>query len=1148
MQSEVEATITRQTPEEFIKEWDGVVGSERSNAQIFVNDLCEMLGLDKPKKAIQDHSENAYVFERYLKEHDAEAKASNRFIDCYRRGCFVLEAKSVQINRESQGAQIALKGAHAQAQNYARSLPASEGRPPFLIIVDVGNCIELYSEFSMTGGNYQPFPFPGKNRIRIKDLVQKDIRDLLRQIWLDPLSLDPTKISAKVTRQISIELAELAKSLEKDGHDSHAVAGFLTRCLFTLFAEDVELIPRDSFTNLLESLKDTPEDFTDLIAELWQKMNTGGKSLAIRHHLIRFNGKFFHEPTVLPLRKDQIGLLLNAARHKWDQVEPAIFGTLLERALDPTERHSLGAHYTPRSYVERLVMPTVIDPLRLEWENVQTAALQLQKDKRLKEAEAAVRTFHHRLLQVRVLDPACGSANFLYVAMEHLKRLEGEVLRQLDDLGTSFSFQTEGLTVDPHQFRGIELNPRAAAIAEMVLWIGYLQWHFKTHGKALPPEPVLRDFRNIECRDAVLAWDDRTPTLDEAGNPITRWDGVTRKIHPVTGDLVPDETARVPLWTYINPRQAEWPEADFIVGNPPFIGTARMRDSLGDGYTEALRKAWPTVPESADFVMYWWDRAAHLVRHGKTRQFGLITTNSIKQTFNRRVLEPHLNEGLNLAFAIPDHPWVENTDGAAVRIAMTVGTLSPSDGRLQIVTDERDEKQEGIEVTVKEVKGSIHADIRIGANVAAATSLMANSNLSNRGFCLFGAGFIVTEEEKLKLAHQDSPGSNSHPLIHNYRNGKDLADRPRGVYVIDAFGLTQEELRAKFPAVYQWLYERVKPERDTNKRESRRINWWIFGEPNKLIRQQLSGLQRYIATVETSKHRVFQFLDSSVAPDNKLIAIALDDPYFLGILSSSPHVRWALSAGGNLGVGNDPVYVKTKCFETFPFPPDPQPGLRDRISMLAIQIDEHRKGRQAANPNVTITGMYNILEKLKAGVPLSDKEKSLNELGLVSVLKTLHYELDAAVLDAYGWSDLVPLIGSDEDTLAETLLDRLVSLNTQRVKEEGQGQIRWLRPRFQTQGNEPEQHTMDTSVDGAPTQPATSVVKSAQKMPWPSETPAQVAAIANVLAETDVPLKESDIAERFTGRGPWKKRLPELLETLVALSRARLESGHYYAN
>jgi hypothetical protein len=391
---------------------------------------------------------------------------------------------------------------------------------------------------------------------------------------------------------------------------------------------------------------------------------------------------------------------------------------------------------------------------------------------------------------LRVLDPACGSGNFLYVTLEHMKRLEGEVLNQLAEIGhTQAMLETEGLSVDPHQFLGLEINPRAAAVAEMVLWIGYLQWHFRTRGHVMPPQPVLKDFRNIECRDAVLAYDSVEYVTDARGVPVSRWDGKTTKKHPVTGEDVPDETAQVPLERYVNPRRAEWPRADVVVGNPPFIGSAGMRQALGDGYVEALRGAWKDVPESADFVMYWWHKAACLVRAGELSRFGFITTNSVRQTFNRRVLQAHLREGdgaappslaaesaecvgrgspvpLHLAFAVPDHPWVDSADGAAVRIAMTVGVMGEGEGRLLAVADEQAGGGDGLEVRTVEHAGVIHADLTIGANVSAAQALQANSGISQRGLEIGGAGFIVTPEEAARL-EASAP-------IRPYRNGRDL--------------------------------------------------------------------------------------------------------------------------------------------------------------------------------------------------------------------------------------------------------------------------------------------------------------------------------------------------------------------------------------
>ncbi|MBE0627251.1 MAG: hypothetical protein IH606_20825 [Burkholderiales bacterium] len=301
------------------------------------------------------------------------------------------------------------------------------------------------------------------------------------------------------------------------------------------------------------------------------------------------------------------------------------------------------------------------------------------------------------------------------MTLEHLKRLEGEVLNQLDAFGdTHGKLETEGVTVDPHQLLGIEINPRAAAIAELVLWIGYLQWHFRTRGQVMPPQPVLKDFHNIEQRDALLAYERMDYALDASGRAITRWDGKTMKQHPVTGEDVPDEAAQVPLERYVGARKAEWPRADFVVGNPPFIGNKRMRDMLGDGYVEALRNTVKDVPDSVDFVMYWWDHAAELTRAGSLRRFGFITTNSLRQTYNRRVLEHHLNgkPTLALAFAIPDHPWVDSADGAAVRISMAVGTQATRDGLLEVVISEGNAIDGEVSVTFEARTGWIGPDPR----------------------------------------------------------------------------------------------------------------------------------------------------------------------------------------------------------------------------------------------------------------------------------------------------------------------------------------------------------------------------------------------------------------------------------------------------
>jgi len=1141
--------VSEQKIEAYIERWGGGIshgGNERANLQMFITELCTLLDLPQPDPAGSKRSDNTYVFERSVTELFADGGKTTRSLDLYRRGCFILEGKDTGKQTGSDGWDAAIDKARKQAENYARALPADEGRPPFVIVADVGKSFALYSEFSRSGGNYVAFPDARSHKIPLEKLRDPDTRELLRKVWLEPLSLDPTRYAGKVTRAIADRLATLAKSLEDSGHGAEQVAGFLMRCLFTMFAEDVGLLPDRGFTALLEARKNNPATFHRQLESLWRTMNSGGFSESLDAEILKFNGGLFANATAIELSTEQIELLIAAAKADWRYVEPAIFGTLLERALNPRERHKLGAHYTPRAYVERLVLPTIIEPLRAEWAEVQAAALTYRQQRKTKDAVAEIRKFHHQLCQTRVLDPACGSGNFLYVTLEHMKRLEGEVLEVLGSLVKSGSFELEGLTVDPHQFLGMEINPRAAKIAEMVLWIGYLQWHFRTYGKVNPPEPVLRDFHNIEHRDALIAYDAVELVTDESGKPLTRWDGLTKKISPITGEEIPDESAQVEQYRYINPRKAEWPQADYIVGNPPFIGASTMRRALGDGYVDAVRNTWPEVPESADFVMYWWHIAAETVRAGNAQRFGFITTNSIKQTFNRRVLQAQLEakNPLSLAFAIPDHPWVDAADGAQVRIAMTVGAAIEQDGRLLQVCDEvSGEQQDEIEVRLQARQGKMFADLKVGADVAGAKSLMACTGISSPGVKLHGAGFIVTVEEAQQIGLGTVNGLEQY--IRAYRNGRDLAQSPRGVMVIDLFGLSADEVRSRFPAVYQLLLERVKPEREakgnTKDGAGYAALWWLFGKPRQELRKQLAGLTRYIATVETTKHRVFQFLDAAILPDNMLINISSDDAAILGVLSSRVHVAWALAAGGRLGVGNDPRYNKTRCFETFPFPeiaPEPQ----EKIRAIAEEIDAHRKRQQAQFPDLTLTGIYNVLEKLRTGEELNAKDQSIRTQGLVSLLRELHDDLDRAVFAAYGWDDLAgqlvglpgattPLADKPEAQAEaeEELLRRLVELNAKRIAEEARGQIRWLRPDYQNPNAEaaPEQAEAELESEGeAAATPAT----KAKKLVWPKGMREQIATLRSTLGSEAMSL--DDLSARFTAP---KTTTPLIVDALAAL-------------
>lgn len=1149
----------------FIARWEQSSAAERANYALFLSELCDYLDLPRPDPSQADEDANSYVIDKAVYFQNLDGSSTTNYIDLYKRNCFVLEAKqgsnplsnsatslasAKEPRRMKRGTAVrgthgwdeAMLAARGQAEQYAKALPVSEGWPPFLVVVDVGHSIELYADFSLTGKAYLPFPDPRTFRILHEQLEQGEIKDRLRAVWLDPLSLDPSRETAKVTREVAGKLAVLARNLELH-HRPKQVAEFLTRCIFTSFAEDVKLLPERSWLNLLESLRDDVGNFPPMAEALWQTMNEGGFSPILRAHILKFNGGLFESTKALPLSRDQLGLLIEAADSRWRDVEPAIFGTLLERALDADERHALGAHYTPRAYVERLVIPTLVEPLRDDWRSSQAVITEQVNAGDREAAIETARAFHRQLCSTRVLDPACGSGNFLYVSLEHMKRLEGEILETLHALGdTQQSLEHTGLTVDPHQLLGLELNPRAAVVADLVLWIGYLQWHFRTRGDAQPPIPVISNFHNIVEADALLTWKKRVPLLDKQGNAVTLWDGVTTKKHPTTGQDIPDEDARTVVYEYIDVKQAKWPEADFIVGNPPFIGGKDIRSELGDGYVNALRKAYDLVPDSADFVMYWWQRAAELSRAGKIRRFGFITTNSLPQVFNRKVVAQNLTATsdaklapLSLIFAIPDHPWLKSalsdgqvaTDHAAVRIAMTVGERGEHLGHLYRVKSEGDTSAEGTDVELSEETGRIFADLQIGADVTSAKPLEANEGISSRGVSLHGAGFIITPEQASALGLGRIPGLESH--IRPYLNGRDLTGSSRSVLVIDLFGLSSEQVKKRFPEVYQWVYDRLKAEREgkvNQTLDSRQYaeKWWLFGKVRSELRNALNGLKRYISTVETAKHRIFVFLDSSTLPDNMLVNIASADAFHFGVLSSKIHVRWALAAGGTLE--DRPRYNKTMCFDPFPFP-DASEVQKQIIREIAERLDAHRKRQHQLHPTLTLTEMYNVLEKLRSNEDLTAEDLATYEIGLIEILRQIHDELDEAVFAAYGWSP---------NLSTEQILSNLVALNAERRTEEASGVVRWLRPEFQAPNAPAIQQTLGGLV------PVEAPAAARRKQPWPATLTDQFRVIKDALRATPFQTPQQ-IASGFKPAS--RTRVQEILQTLTALGQTRQVEDKY---
>lgn len=1094
------------TVEELIENWWGHPGGqEHANFHPFISDLCELLGVPRPGAA-EKGKLGSYVYEASIPGGSFRSTKGTGAIDLYKRGHFIMEAKQSYLKPEQEQLDLddkpqAPSGARydklmgdawLQARNYARNLPSGEPVAPFLIVCDVGRAFEIYVDPAGNGRDYDFFPDRQSYRIELPDLASeaevartgKTALELLRAIWTEPKKVDPRFQSAEVTRRVAKSLAEVMEHLEedqrvriKDIEESsmrsevvEETSMFLMRILFCMFAEDTQLLPEKSFQKFLESCLISDEEpdnpnpidqnqFRVGLERLWSLMgNEGGdrRSLILRADIRYFNGRLFDETKTFPLHANDLEKLIAAAKTDWRRVEPAIFGTLLEQALDPKERSKLGAHYTPRPYVETLVRATIMDVLEPEWESLQ---LEHEADEAaLLEAALA---FHDKLATIRVLDPACGTGNFLYVAMELLQALESRVLDLIDKLGGDARPR-----VGPQQFYGLELNPRAAKIAELVLWIGWLRNRLRDDPDAVP-EPVLKRSANLNMGrrgryDALLE-------LDE------------------TGQFNPDD-----------PQPSAWPEVEFIVGNPPFIGKgSAMREYLGDDYVDALMVANPRVAASADFVMQWWDRAAHvLVSDGSAlKRFGFVTTNSITQEFSRRVIAGYLTsspleeeqeaptgaerEGatarvaagatnsshtplpqgekiLSLVMAIPDHPWTKATkDAAAVRIAMTVAARGGLEGCLREVTAEAKLDTDTPDIAIASVEGQINADLTVGADVTSAIPLRSNAGLSCNGMMLAGQGFKVLPETAADLTRKS--GKDVSEVLKGYIGGGELLRGSSGYSVIDFCGLSEKEARQSYPALYDhllrtvWEYEEVnkdgrieKKGRKYNRRKALKEKWWIFAEPRKTFRPALVEIGRYIATTETSKHRVFQFVSTDTLPDHMVVAIGCEDAYKLGVLQSQLHTEWALRTGAWLGVGNDSRYSKSMVFDPFPFP-DATKTQRATIAEIAEELDETRKLAIAETPKLTMTELYNLREKLRSGDPLSDKDAQRASAARAGIVDRLHELLDQAVADAYGWGEewSAGQLGPSE------IVARLVALNHERAAEEAEGHIRWLRPDYQ---------------------------------------------------------------------------------------------------
>ncbi|QQP88766.1 class I SAM-dependent DNA methyltransferase [Skermanella sp. TT6] len=943
------------TPEAFIKKWKASTLTERAAAQSHFLDLCALL--DEPTPTDSDPTGENYAFERGA----TKTTGGEGWADVWKRGCFAWENK---------GKRKDLRTAYAQLQQYAVALD----NPPLLVVCDM-ETIEIHTNWTNTV--HQIY------RIGIEDLREAHHRATLKAVFSDPEKLKPGQTRQGLTEKAAKEFAGLALRLRSRGHDAQAVAHFINRLVFCMFAEDVGLLPGRMFQRMLEQGVKRPDQFAPMAKQLFGAMRSGG--LVGFEEVAWFNGGLFDDDDALPMEKEDLEQALTAARLDWAEIDPSILGTLFERGLDPDKRSQLGAHYTDRDKIMLIVGPVVIDPLTREWEEAKlTVQAALEKARKAKSASASTKAhndawslcigFLERLRRFRVLDPACGSGNFLYLALLALKELEHRVNLDCEAMGFTRQFPAVG----PEAVRGIEINPYAAELARVSVWIGEIQW-MQRNGFNVSRNPILKPLENIECRDALFPADPTAPWPDPAHL---------------------------------------WPKADAIIGNPPFLGDKMMIGLLGEQYVNQLRRGYGDwLPGGSDLVCYWFAIADRALRAGHAQRVGFVATNSLRGGANRAVLNAIFNHN-RITDAWSDEEWT--VEGAAVRVSLVCFA--------QKEVAELECRLNGL--VVKEVFSDLTAG---GVNLTAATTLEQNAGKAFIGTQKSGP-FDVSESTARKwlMLPRNPNGQPNSNVVRPWMNGMDVTRRPSDTWIIDFGTSMSEEEAALYEAPFQHALAKVKPMREGVRRDGHRLNWWRHGEARPGMRRALTPLSRYIVTPRVAKHRIFVWLDSSVLPDCQLVVIARDDDTTFGILQSRYHEGWALRLCTFLGVGNDPRYTPSTTFETFPFPEGLTPDISavdyaadlraQRIAAAAQRLDDLRSNW--LNPSDLIQRVPEVVQGYPDRLmPLNGtaaellRKRTLTNLynERPTWLTNVHRELDQAVAAAYGWPEDI----TDEDALAE---------------------------------------------------------------------------------------------------------------------------------
>jgi type II restriction/modification system DNA methylase subunit YeeA len=926
------------TPQEFVARWRHATLSERASAQSHFIDVCRLLGHPTPAEA--DPAGVSFTFEA-----GATKQAGGQgWADVWKRHVFGWEYKGQQ--------HADLDKAYQQLLQYRESL----ANPPLLIVSDI-NEIRIHTNFTNT--------VKQTYRVTLDDLLTPEGLNTLRRAFYDPDSFRAAQTTQAVTEAAAKEFARLAQLLVKWGNDPHVTAKFLIRILFCLFAEDAELLPQDLIKRLAEGARRRPAVFRQQLVPLFQAMTTGGFFGA--DEILHFNGGLFdNAEMILALDSDALDILIRASALDWSSIEPSIFGTLFERSLDPTKRSQLGAHYTSRDDILLIVEPVLMAPLRQRWAALRQQAADLaakraeltgstpkvtgQRQKLDQQIFGLLNAFRNELAQVQVLDPACGSGNFLYVALRLLLDLEKEVINFAASLGDTIAYPL----VRPEQLHGIEINDYAHELAHTTIWIGYIQW-LRENGFGKPAEPILKPIENIAQMDAILAY-------DAEGRPI----------------------------------EPEWPAADVIIGNPPFLGSQKMRRELGDKYVDDLRGLYGTrIPGAADLVTYWFERARTDIATSRSKRAGLLATQGIRGEANRIVLQRIKQTG-GIFWAYSDREWI--LDGAAVHVSMIA-----FDGGVekQCLLDDRSVL-------------AIHSNLKGTIDLTKANRLSENHAIAFQGPVKVGAFDIPDQLAQSMLAAYNPHGRSNAEVVKPWMNGSDITTRSRGMWIIDFDELNFEEA-ALFEIPFEYAKVNIKPVREANRDVQRKTFWWRLGRSGTDLKRATAGAKRMVITPRVSKYRVFIWGPGNLVPDSAVVAIARDDDYFFGVLHSKLHELWARGTGTQLREAESGFrYTPTTTFETYPFPwpPGKEPTADPRVQAIAAAAAELVKQRD---------NWLNPSDASEAELKTRTLTRLYNQRP--TWLDLAHRKLDAAVLDAYGWP---------HDLSEDEILARLLALNLAR--------------------------------------------------------------------------------------------------------------------